>query len=255
MKIRTLIVDDMLLARKRVKRFLAADPDIEIIGECGDGRTAIEATKELSPDLIFLDVQMPELDGFEVVETIGAERMPSVIFVTAYDTYALRAFEVHALDYLLKPYNSERFAKALERAKAQIKEQRAGELDERLTSLIEHLKQAPKYLERLVIKTSGRVFFLRVDEITHIESAGNYVRVHTRGESYLMRETMNNLQAKLDPDKFLRIHRSSLVQIESVKELQPLFSGDYAVILHGGTELTLSRSYRDQLLHLFDQAS
>ncbi|MBA2502995.1 MAG: response regulator, partial [Pyrinomonadaceae bacterium] len=148
MKIRTLIVDDMLLARKRVKRFLAADPDIDIVGECGDGQTAIEATKELSPDLLFLDVQMPELDGFEVVETIGAERMPSVIFVTAYDHYALRAFEVHALDYLLKPYNSERFAKSLERAKAQIRERRAGELDKRLTSLIEHLKQAPKYLER-----------------------------------------------------------------------------------------------------------
>ncbi|MEJ7578359.1 MAG: LytTR family DNA-binding domain-containing protein [Pyrinomonadaceae bacterium] len=255
MKIRTLIVDDMLLARKRVKRFLAADPDIEIVGECGDGRAAVTATKELSPDLVFLDVQMPELDGFGIVETIGAERMPAVVFVTAYDQYALRAFEVHALDYLLKPYNEERFAKSLERAKAQIRERRAGELDKRLTSLIEHLKQAPKYLERLVIKTSGRVFFLRVEEITYIESAGNYVRVHTHGESHLIRETMNNLQAKLDPDKFLRIHRSSLVQIESVKELQPLFSGDYAVILHDGTELTLSRSYRDQLLHFFDQVS
>ncbi|MBA2340710.1 MAG: response regulator transcription factor [Pyrinomonadaceae bacterium] len=255
MKIRTLIVDDMLLARKRIKRFLAADTEIELVGECSDGQAATGAIRDLSPDLVFLDVQMPELDGFAVVETIGAAQMPAVIFVTAYDQYALRAFEVHALDYLLKPYNPERFASALARAKAHIRERRAGELDERLTSLIEHLKQEPKYLERLVIKTAGRVFFLRTDEISHIESAGNYVRVHTQGESYLMRETMNNLQAKLDPEKFLRIHRSSLVQIEHIKELQPLFSGDYAVLLHDGTELTLSRSYRDQLLHLFDKTS
>lgn len=253
--IRTLIVDDESLARERIKRFLASERDIETLGECADGREAVAAIQSLKPDLVFLDIQIPELDGFGVVEAVGVEQMPAVIFVTAYDRYALRAFEVNALDYLLKPYNHERFRKAVERARAQLSNGARGELNEQLLSLLQNLKTEQKHLERLMIKSSGRVFFLRTEEIDWIEAEGNYLRLHVGRERHLLRETMNRLASKLDPDKFLRIHRSTLVNIERIKELQPLFSGDYVVILRDGKQLTLSRSYRDKLLELFEKSS
>jgi two-component system LytT family response regulator len=253
--IRTLIVDDESLARERIKRFLAGERDIETLGECADGREAVAAINALKPDLVFLDIQIPELDGFGVLEAVGVEQMPAVIFVTAYDRYALRAFDVNALDYLLKPYNRERFRKALERARAQLSNGAHGELNERLLSLLENLKTEQRHLERLMIKSSGRVFFLRTEEIDWIEAEGNYLRLHAGRERHLLRETMNRLASKLDPDKFLRIHRSTLVNIERIKELQPLFSGDYVVILRDGKQLTLSRSYRDKLLELFEKSS
>ncbi len=254
--IRTLVVDDEPLARERIKRFLAAEPDLELIGECAEGREAVAAIQTLKPDLVFLDIQIPELDGFGVLKAIAIEQMPAVIFVTAYDRYALQAFDVNALDYLLKPYNRERFHKAVERARAQLSNGAKGELNERLISLLENFKtEQPRHLERLMIKSSGRVFFLRAEELDWIEADGNYLRVHVGRESHLIRETMNRLASKLDPDKFLRIHRSTLVNIERIKELQPLFSGDYVVILRDGKQLTLSRSYRDKLLELFENSS
>jgi two-component system LytT family response regulator len=254
--IRTLIVDDEPLARERIKRFLTSERDLELIGECVEGREAVAAIQTLKPDLVFLDVQIPELDGFGVVKAIGIAEMPAVIFVTAYDRYALQAFDVNALDYLLKPYNRERFRKAVERARAQLSNGAKGELNERLLSLLENFKpEPPRHLERLMIKSSGRVFFLRTEELDWIEAEGNYLRVHAGRESHLLRETMNRLASKLDPDKFLRIHRSTLVNIERIKELQPLFSGDYVVILRDGKQLTLSRSYRDKLLELFENSS
>jgi two-component system LytT family response regulator len=254
--IRTLIVDDEPLARERIKRFLAAEPDLELIGECAEGREAVAAIQTLKPDLVFLDIQIPELDGFGVLKAITIAQMPAVIFVTAYDRYALQAFDVNALDYLLKPYNRERFHKAVERARAQLSNGSKGELNERLLSLLENFKTEPqRHLERLMIKSSGRVFFLRAEELDWIEAEGNYLRVHVGRESHLIRETMNRLASKLDPDKFLRIHRSTLVNIERIKELQPLFSGDYVVILRDGKQLTLSRSYRDKLLDLFENSS
>lgn len=254
-KIRTVIVDDEPLARERLKRFLNGEPEIEIISECANGREAVEAVHRLAPDLLFLDIQMPELDGFEALEAIGTERMPpAVIFVTAYDKYAIRAFDVHALDYLLKPFNRERFGRALQRARAQLEQDKLGTLDQRLLSLLEDLKTGQKHLERLVIRSVGRVFFLKTNEIDWIEAAGNYVRLHVGREGHLLRETMSRLESKLDPDKFLRIHRSTLVNIDRIKELHPLFSGDYTVILRNGTELTLSRSYRDKLPALFDKS-
>ena len=253
--IRTLIIDDEPLARERIKRFLASERDIEPLGECADGREAVAAINMLKPDLVFLDIQIPELDGFGVLKAVGVEQMPAVIFVTAYDRYALRAFDVNALDYLLKPYNRERFRKALERARAQLSNGAKGELNDRLLSLLEYLKTEPKHLERLMIKSSGRVFFLRTEEIDWIEAEGNYLRLHAGRDRHLLRETMNRLASKLDPDKFLRIHRSTLVNIERIKELQPLFSGDYVVILRDGKQLTLSRSYRDKLLELFEKSS
>lgn len=252
MKINTLIVDDEPLARDRVKRFLRDESDIRIIGECGNGKEAVAAIKEQKPDLVFLDIQMPEKNGFEVVKALDEQHMPSVIFVTAYDQYALQAFDVHALDYLLKPFNRERLHKAVSHARDQIETKRIGNLDERLSSLIADLRGEKKYLERLVVKSVGRVFFLKVDEIDWIEAAGNYVKLHTGREAHMIRETMNGIEGKLDPDKFLRIHRSTVVNIDRIKELHPMFSGDYAVILRNGTELALSRNYRERLLELFE---
>src|SRR5215475_6077749 len=251
-EIGALIVDDEPLARERITDLLIGDPEDEIIGECGDGLAAVEAIEAHKPDLLFLDVQMPELDGFGVLETI--EQMPVIIFVTAYDQYALRAFEVHALDYLLKPFDRERFDKALQRARHQIARERAGAVNQELVALLSDLKARPKPLERLVIKAGGRVFFLRVDEIDWIEAAANYVKLHVGKESHLLRETINGLAAKLDPDKFLRIHRSIIVNLERVKELQPWFHGDYVVIMQDGAQLTSSRNYREQLRKLMGKS-
>ena len=252
-KIRTLIVDDEPLARERIVDMLLGDVEVEIIGECGDGLAAVAAVEAHKPDLVFLDVQMPELDGFGVLEAI--EEAPVIIFVTAYDQYALRAFEVHALDYLLKPFDRERFDKALQRAKHQIERERAGAVNRELVALLADLKSRPKPIERLVIKAGGRVFFLRVDEIDWIEAAANYVKLHVGEEAHLLRETINGLAAKLDPDKFLRIHRSIIVNLERVKELQPWFHGDYVVILQNGAQLTSSRNYREQLRKLLGKST
>jgi two-component system LytT family response regulator len=247
MQIRTLIVDDEPLARERIRALLADEPNVEMVGECANGREAVLAVQEQKPDLIFLDVQMPELDGFAVLEKIGAEKMPAVIFVTAYDQYALRAFEVHALDYLLKPFDRERFQKALRRARQQIQQAANGDLNQRLLALLEDLRAEKSWLERLVIKSGGRVFFLKADEIDWIEAAGNYVRLHVERESHLLRETIKNLESQLDPNKFLRISRSTIVRIDRIKELQPWFHGEHAIILHDGTQLTSSRTYREKL--------
>lgn len=253
MSIRTLIVDDEPLARDRVKRFLRDEDGIEIIGECGNGSDAVTAIKEKKPDLVFLDIQMPEKNGFDVISSLNPKSLPTIIFVTAYDQYALQAFDVHALDYLLKPFTRERIHRAVARAREQIDGRRFGNLDERLTSLIADLKgNEKKYLERLVVKTTGRVFFLKVDEIDWIEAAGNYVKLHVGRDTHMIRETMNGIETKLDPEKFLRIHRSTVVHIDRIKELHPMFSGDYAVILRDGTELALSRNYRERFLELFE---
>jgi len=251
-KIRTLIVDDEPLARERIVDMLVGDAEVAIIGECGDGLAAVAAVEAHKPDLVFLDVQMPELDGFGVLEAI--EQTPVIVFVTAYDQYALRAFEVHALDYLLKPFDRERFDKALRRAKRQIERERAGTMNRELAALLADLKSRPKPLERLVIKAGGRVFFLRVDEIDWIEAAANYVKLHAGGEAHLLRETINGLAAKLDPDKFLRVHRSIIVNLERIKEMQPWFHGDYVIIMQDGAQLTSSRNYREQLRKLLSKS-
>jgi|SRR5262245_3590477 len=252
-KIRTLIVDDEPLARERIVDMLVGDAEVEIIGECGDGLAAVAAIEAHKPELVFLDVQMPELDGFGVLEAI--DQTPVIVFVTAYDQYALRAFEVHALDYLLKPFDRERFDKALRRAKHQIERERAGAAPQELVALLADLRSRPKPLERLVIKSGGRVFFMRADEIDWIEAAANYVRLHAGKEAHLLRETITGLAAKLDPDKFLRIHRSIIVNLDRVKELQPWFHGDYVVILQDGTQLTSSRNYREELRKLLGKSA
>jgi two-component system LytT family response regulator len=254
MAMRTLIVDDEPLARQRLRTLLEAEADVQVIGECFDGGRAVAAVLEQKPDLLFLDVQMPALDGFAVLEALTPERMPVVIFVTAYDHYALRAFEVHALDYLLKPFDRERFAKALERARKRIQQDHSADVSQRLLALLEDVKESRKPLERLAIKSGGRVSFVRTEEIDWVEAAGNYLRLHAGDDIHLLRETMSGLEARLDARQFVRIHRSTIVNLERVRELQPSFHGDYVVILRDGTELTLSRGYRDRVQELLGQA-
>lgn len=247
--IRVLLVDDEPLARDMLREMLAGDPQVAIVGESCNGREAVEAIRAHSPDLVFLDVQMPEVDGFQVLAALEKGEMPYVIFVTAYDQYAVRAFEVQALDYLLKPFDQERFDTSWQRAKAQIIQDRNGgrDMDQRILALLEELKAGKTYLERLVIKTGGRIYFLETDEIDWIEAEGNYVSVHSAKKTHLLRETISSLESQLDPKKFVRIHRSSIVRLDFIQELQPWFHGEYRVILHDGTQLTLSRNHRDKL--------
>jgi two-component system LytT family response regulator len=246
-KIRTLIVDDEPLARERLAGLLAAEPDIEIAGQCRDGEEAVKAIVEQTPDLVFLDIQMPQLNGFEVIEAVGPERMPLVIFVTAHDRHALRAFEVRALDYLLKPFDRDRLRDALQRVRKQVEREDGGEIGRRLLALMKDLRRDQPRTDRLVVKSGGRLFFLRADEIDWVEAAGNYVRLHVGSTSYLLRETMNAIEGRLDPEKFFRIHRCRIVNMERIQELQPWLNGEYAVLLRTGTRLTLSRGYREKL--------
>jgi two-component system LytT family response regulator len=249
-RIRALVVDDEPLARRRIRQLLAHDQEIETVGECADGAEAVAAINSHAPDLVFLDVQMPELDGFDVLARLDHARLPLVVFVTAYDSYALRAFEVSAVDYLLKPFDRRRFATALTRAKSRLAQGRDTELTERTLALLEELRARESHVERLMIKSGGRAFFVKTEEIDWVEAEGKYVRLHAGRESYLLREAIGSLEAQLDPKKFLRIHRSSIVNIDRVRELQPWFHQDYRVILRDGTELILSRSCRKKLAEL-----
>ena len=251
-KIRTLIVDDEPLARRNLRVLLEKDPQIEIIEECRNGREAVKAINTLSPDLIFLDIQMPEMDGFDVLEHVGPEHIQAIIFVTAFDQYALKAFDVHALDYLLKPFDDERFAHALKRAKAQIEAHEINRLSKRLLALLEERESERKvdqqdYLTRLMIKDSGRVRLLKVDEIDFVEADGNYAKLHAGRTTHLLREKMNDLEGRLDPARFVRIHRSIIVNLDRIKEMHPHFNGDYIVVLDNGKQLRMSRTRREHL--------
>jgi two-component system LytT family response regulator len=249
-RIRSIVIDDEPLARRRIRRLLARDPDVEVLCDCSNGYEAIEAISEQSPDLIFLDVQMPEIDGFEVLQQLRVDAQPYVVFVTAYDRYALKAFEVSAVDYLLKPFDRKRFEKALQRAKSRMSFERGNDLNQRTLAVLEELRARSSYLDRLLIKSAGRAFFLKVEEIDWIEAEGKYVRIHSGRESYLLREGIGSLELQLDPRKFVRIHRSTIVNLDRVRELQPWFNQEYRVLLHDGTTLMLSRSCRRKLAEL-----
>jgi two-component system LytT family response regulator len=251
-KIRALIVDDEPLAREGIRMRLKQEPDVEVIGACKNGREAVAVILRDLPDLVFLDIQMPRLGGFGVIEAVGVNRMPHVIFVTAYDEHALRAFEVNALDYLLKPIDGGRFSEALERARSRIRGENLEAVDERLHKIMAALRVERKHLERLSIKSAGRITFLSVDEIDWIEAADNYVQVHAGRESHLLHATMNSLEGRLDPDKFLRIHRSAIVNVGRIKELHPMFHGEYRIVLKDGTRLTSGRGYRENLQKLLN---
>ena len=254
-KITTVIVDDEPLARRNLRVLLENDPQIEILDECRNGHEAVKAINTHAPDLIFLDIQMPEMDGFDVLASVGPEHINAIIFVTAFDQYALKAFEVHALDYLLKPFDDERFARALERAKSQIAAREIDKLSKRLLALLEDRKsehkvsgeQKQSYLSRLMIKASNRMMLLKVNEIDFIEADGNYAKLHAGRKTHLLREKMNDLEGRLDPAKFVRIHRSIIVNLDRIKEMHPHFNGDYIVVLDDGRQLRLSRSRREQL--------
>jgi two-component system LytT family response regulator len=250
MKIRTLIVDDQLLARELLRRLLKDEPDIEIIGMPTSGLEAVEAINTLAPDLVFLDVQMPELDGFGVLAQINRARMPVIIFVTANDDFALRAFDVHALDYLVKPCTADRFKNSLQRAREQIQGRKTGEIHSRLNSLLQDIQSEPRQAARLAVKSEGRIIFLKLSDIDWLEAADNYVKLHVGAETHLLRDTMTALENKLPAERFLRISRSAMVNIDQIKELHPLFHGEYVVVLRGGARLTLTRGYRDKLQRL-----
>lgn len=253
-RISVLIIDDEPIAREGVRLQLHKEPQAEIVAECANGMEAVEAIRELHPDLVFLDVQMPGMDGFEVLQSVGPKAMPAVVFVTAYDKYALQAFDVNAVDYLLKPFDSDRFRQSFRRAKARLRQANAEVVEQRLKALLESVRPAKNYLTRLVVKSSGRIFFLAVSEIDWIEAAGKYVSLHTGTESHLIRETLTGLEAKLDPADFVRIRHSVIVNVQRVKELSPLFKAEYQVTLLNGTKLISSRRYRRNLARLLGES-
>jgi two-component system LytT family response regulator len=258
--LRVIVVDDEPLARSGIADLVRRDDELEVVAQCGDGLSAVEQIRALSPDLVLLDIQMPEMDGFAVIQQVGVQRMPPVIFITAYDQFAVRAFEVHALDYLLKPFDDERFAAALTRTKRALRDNQVGELSQRLLGLLESRGGDTKtpasgdagspgqpYLTRLVVKNAGRVIFVRVDEIDWIEAADYYVRLHVARKSHLLRETMSALEGQLDPARFFRVHRSAIVNLDRLVEIQPYFHGEHILVLQDGSKLKLSRSRKEKL--------
>lgn len=249
---RVIIVDDEPLARDRLRSMLAKESDVEIVAECGDGREAVTAIKRERPDVVFLDIQMPEMDGFGVLSQLKGASLPQVIFVTAFDEFAVKAFEVHALDYLLKPFDRERLHQAVGRARALRASGSPAELTEKLTALLESMQgQGPtgeaRPTDRLAVKLDGRVIFLRPADIDWIEAQDNYVKLHVGREAHLVRDTLSSFENRLDTRRFIRIARSTIVNIDRVREMQPMFHGEYVVILHDGTKLTMSRGYRETL--------
>lgn len=248
MKVRTIVVDDEPLARERLSKLLRGESSIEVAGEASDGRAAVELIRKERPDLVFLDVQMPELDGFGVLAELRDEERPAVVFVTAYDKFALKAFDVHAIDYLLKPFDKERFQTALHRALEHFAHQQPRQIHEQLSALLQELRPAQQ-TDRIAVKSDGRVLFIKTSDIDWVEAADNYVSLHVGKDAHLLRETMTSIESRL-PKQFLRISRSTIVNTERIKELQPLFHGEYAVLLRDGTRLTLSRSHRDKLQQL-----
>jgi len=245
--IRCLIVDDEPLSRERVAALLRTLPDADIVGTCENGADAVESIGELAPDLVFLDVQMPELDGFGVLASVARDRMPEVIFVTAHDKYALKAFEVHAQDYLLKPFDPDRLFDAFRRAAERIRQSRMGGSNARLLALIDDIERVRSHRTRVPIKSDGRVTFLPVEEIDWIESSDNHVKIHAKGETHVLRRTLQSMQASLSPTDFVRVHRSSIVNVTRIEEIQPWFNGEYIVVLRDGTKVQSSRGYRARL--------
>jgi two-component system, LytTR family, response regulator len=241
--IRVLIVDDEAWARKRIVRLLKGEPDVEIIAECENGVEAIERIGKDAPDLVFLDVQMPEVNGFEVIDAIDSERAPLLIFATAYDKYALRAFDAHAFDYLLKPFEEQRFREALNRAREELRRPRDSS-EPGLRALLASLRQQPGYVQRLAIKTAGRMIFLKASDIDWAEASGNYVTLHVGQNTHLLRTTMTDFVSRLNADQFVRIHRSTVVNLDRIQEVMPWFHGEQLVKLKDGTELTVGRAFR-----------
>ncbi|HNC23161.1 MAG TPA: LytTR family DNA-binding domain-containing protein [Opitutaceae bacterium] len=256
---RVAVVDDEPTARRGVRLLLERDPSVEVVGEAADGAEAADLILREKPDLVFMDVQMPGCDGFQALAKVGVAAAPAVIFVTAYDEHALRAFEVNAVDYLLKPYDDTRFSAALQRGKEEVRRRQNDVVNTRLHQLLDYLQQSAPAAEengadRILLKSSGEIFFLKAEEIDWIEAEGDYMKFHVGGRAHLMRETMARLEARLDPKRFIRIHRSTIVNIDRLRKLSPSFAGEYAVILHDGTKLKLSRGYHERIASLLKQS-
>jgi two-component system LytT family response regulator len=243
MKIRAIIVDDEPLAREGIRTFLAEEPDVEVIGECADGADAVRAVEKRRPDLLFLDVQMPRLNGFDVLEAIAPELMPLVIFTTAHDDHAIRAFEVNALDYLLKPFKQARFKTALQRAREQLAARGIGGVDPRLDSLLSGLRNPTRGGLRILVKTSDHILFLKPEEIDHIEAAGNYLVLHAGKGRHIIRDTMAAMEARLGPAGFMRISRSAIVNLNQIAQVEPMVApGEFCVMLKSGARLNMTCS-------------
>ena len=244
MRVKVLIVDDEPLARDRIREMLTDYPEMEVVAEARNGQEAVESIETHAPDLVFLDVQMPDFNGFDVLQNLKLDRMPLIIFVTAYDQHAIHAFEVHAVDYLTKPFDRKRFAEAIDQAKIFMKG--TGESDtSRIMKMLQDFKAGPRYLERFAIKHGEKTFFIRSEDIDAIEAQGNYVRLNLGNSSHLLRETLSNIEAQIDPRVFVRIHRRTIVNINRVKELQAWARGEYRVVLQNGAHYSLSRGYRE----------
>jgi two-component system LytT family response regulator len=255
-KLRVLIVDDEPLARDSLRILLERDPEVEVAGECPDGQSAVEAIRAGAPDVVLLDVQMPGMGGFEVLAALDGVALPAIVFVTAYDRYALRAFDENAVDYLLKPYDDDRFELALERAKGRVRDRRVRDYSARLVELLAAVRGGGERepAERLAVRSTGRVTLVRVDDVDWIGAAGSYAEVHARGATHLLRESLASLEARLDPKRFVRIHRSTIVNADRVRELRPFFHGEHVVLLDDGTELRLSRRHRAAVERLLGRA-
>lgn len=244
--LRAVIVDDEPLARERIRTLLAENPDWTVAAECGDGIEAVETIGREHPDLVFLDIQMPELDGFEVLEALGPAAVQAVIFITAFDEFALRAFEVSAVDYLLKPIDPSRFEQALSRARERLEKKRS-DPGNQFEQLMEFWRSQRSFASRFVVRDGGKITFVRVSDVDWIDAAGNYVRLHAAGREYLVRDTMKAVETRLDPAVFVRVHRSAIVNIDRVSALEPYFHGEYVVIMRDGSKLTSSRSHSERL--------
>jgi two-component system LytT family response regulator len=249
-KIRALIVDDELLARKFIRRMLKYEAGWQLAGEACNGSEAVDMIRTQKPDIVFLDVQMPEMDGFAVLEKVGLGQLPEIVFTTAYETYAIRAFELHALDYLLKPFDQQRFQDAIRHAKERLQSRQPEDGRGQIGALLERINSKQPYLDRLIIKAGGRITFLNTHEIDWIEADDKYVHLHTAKGARMVRQTLTAMESQLDPAKFARVHRSAMVNVERIKELQPLFNGEYSLHLEDKTKLTLTRTYKDKLFGL-----
>jgi two-component system LytT family response regulator len=249
MKIRTLIVDDEMLGRRLIRRLLGNEAGFHVIGECSDGEEAVEAISRERPDLVFLDIQMPELDGFGVLRELEPDALPIVIFVTAHDKFALKAFEAHGLDFLLKPLDEDRFSEALRRARTYFEGKQSDSIRRRLADLVADLPQRSKYISRLMVKSAGGAIFLKMAEIDWIGSEGNYVKLRVGKTTHVLRGRLSELEKRLDPGLFFRIHRSTIVNLDRIREFRPTFQGDGAIVLGDGTRLVASREHRKRLQH------
>jgi|CXWL01.1.fsa_nt_gi two-component system LytT family response regulator len=249
--IKVLIVDDEPFARKYIREMLGGQDDIEVIGEAGNGKVAMRAIAKNKPDLMFLDIQMPEMDGFALLQSLGSDELPVIIFTTAYEEYAIRAFEVHAVDYLLKPFDQQRFSRSLEHARHLLTES-SSRIEEsgQISELIRAIREKPKFLERLLVKRNGRIIFLKISQIDWIKADDKYIHLHGEGVRHMIRQTLASIKSQLDPSQFVQLNRSVIVNVDSIKELHPMFNGDHEVQIRDGSKFTLSRNHRSELFDL-----